>query len=145
MRPSSASVPSTRSRKSRIQSGIRSVAMSATTMSADGTRLRGEGHPAVLDGDETVPGQGRDRLGVVRLAAGGDEAQCGRPALPERALERALLPQRLVAAAAARARPGKRADAAARDPGEADGRPEIHERLCGRARERRAGSLLDPP
>src|SRR4051795_12323895 len=101
MRPSSASVPSTRSRKSRIQSGIRSVAMSATTMSADGTPLGRQGHAAVLDRDEAVPGQCGDGLRIVRLLPRGHEPQGGGPALPEGALERPLLAQRLVAAAAA--------------------------------------------
>src|SRR4051812_8604421 len=115
MRPSSARVPSSRSRKSRIQTGISSVTMSATSIGTDGTRLNGQGHQIVLNADEPVPGERCDRLGVGGLLAGGNGAQCGRPALAEGALERPLLAQRLVAAAPARTGLGERAHPATRD------------------------------
>src|SRR3954452_17438666 len=139
MRPRSASVPSSRRRKSRIQSGISSVAMSATSIATDGTgwkrrrqsrrrpagrrpaaALAGQGHQIALDPDEPVAGERRNGLGVGGLLAGRDGAQGGGPALAEGALERPLLAQRLVAAAPARARARKRADAAAGDAREAD-------------------------
>src|SRR5215831_6120805 len=67
-----------------------------------------------------------------------------RPALAERALERRLLAQRLVGSAARGAVLGERADAATRDPREADGRAEIHQRLGVVGRERVPRSLLYP-
>src|SRR5207245_7228128 len=51
------------------------------------------------------------------------------PPLPERALERPLLAQRLVALATGRTALSERADVAARNASEADIRAEIHQRL----------------
>src|SRR5207302_7644563 len=67
------------------------------------------------------------------------------PALPERALERALLPAGLESAPARWARAGERAKATAGDACEADRPAEIHERLGGRRREAVPRALRDPP
>src|SRR5207245_6592010 len=79
----------------------------------------------------------------ARLPARRNGSERGRAALPERALERAVLPQRLVAGAARGAGVRERADAAAWDPSQADGGAEVEQRLRAGGIEGLAGALLD--
>src|SRR5215211_9254922 len=107
----------------------------------------GKGYHAVGAPDEAVPLQGSDDGGVQLLRAAGslgDEAEHHRAALPERPFEPGLLPGRLVTASTARTAGGERAEGTARDPSEADGRAEVHERLCASMREGRARPVPDP-
>src|SRR5581483_9097934 len=78
-----------------------------------------------------------------RLFTGEDGAQRAGSPLPERALERPLLAQGLVPAAAGRALLRERADAAAWNSREAHGGAEVHQRLRGGRREDRARPLAD--
>src|SRR5262249_34022855 len=108
--------------------------------------LSREPDDAVPDLDQAVTSERVDRLGVElrkRLLGGGNEAQRSRSPLPEGAFEPRLLPQWLVAPAARGAAWGQRADRAARDARQADGRSEIHQRLAGGRGELVPCALLD--
>src|SRR5262245_38711251 len=73
--------------------------------------------------DEAVACESVDRFRIeilTRRRRGRDEAERLGAPLPERALERPLLPRRLVACADRRAGLGKGTDPAPRDPGQAD-------------------------
>src|SRR5262249_5018732 len=108
--------------------------------------LSWEPDDAVLHLDETVTGERVDRLCVElrqRLFRRCDEAQRAGAPLAERAFEPRLLPQRLRAAPARRTASGERTDPAARDAREADGRPEIHQRLAGGGGEVMSRALLN--
>src|SRR5205823_10903592 len=115
-----ANVPSRTSRPSRIQRGIRSVAIDPSIVPMVLGRQR---DGAAGDQHEPVAGERRDRLGVElgeRPLRRGDEPERGGAPLPEGALERPLLAERLEPAAARGAELGERAALATRDTSEAD-------------------------
>src|SRR5207247_1152563 len=96
------------------------------------------------DLDEAVGGERGHRSLVQpreRPRRRGHELERPRPALPERALERALLSKRLVATTARGAGLCERADPAAGDAGEADLAAEVEERLRALVVEGEAGPL----
>src|SRR4051794_8751242 len=106
----------------------------------------GQRDKCAVDDDEAVARERLDRLAVQLVQPpplGGHEPQRPRTPLPERPLERPLLPRGLEAAAARRAAGGERAGAAARDARQADGRPEVEERLRGTVVELAARPLDD--
>src|SRR2546423_14105707 len=95
--------------------------------------------------DEAVTGQGFHRLPIEipqRLLRFRNESQRLRAAVPERAFVPGLLAKRLVSPPARGTTCRERTDAAARNAGQADGRPEIHERLCGGRREAMSRAFL---
>jgi len=107
---------------------------------------RGDEHPVALDDDQTVAGERPDDGWVEVLDALGsveDEAENRRPPLAERAGEWRLPARGLVACAARRARLGQGTCFATRDPRQADGCAEIHQRLSRAAREPPACAALD--
>jgi len=106
---------------------------SKRSTSREGDRLGGERDDALLNDDEAVALQGANGVVVESVEIAYrfcDEAKgCG-AALAERALERPLLAGRLLADTARRALGRQRAIVTAWDSGKADGRSEIHQRLC---------------
>ena len=107
-------------------------------------RSAGQAHDLAVDLDEPVAPERRYRLEVEvgeGLRAAGQRAERDGPPLAERALERALPPLWLEAAAAGRAASGEWAGGAAGDPGQADRGAQIHERRRRVRRERRAGAV----
>ena len=100
---------------------------------ADGVSATSAARRDAVDADdEAVPRQRLEGLPVGQACAGRARPERGRAPLAERALEPRLPPQRLVAPPARRAARRERAHPAARHPREADGRPEVEERLRAR-------------
>ena len=111
-----------------------------------GPRIRrvGQADQAAPDLNETVCGQRLERLEVEAASPPGplgDEGQRPGAALPERAFEGSLLSQRLVAPASGRTFLGERARVTARDPRQANGRSEVHQRMSRGGPELAAGPL----
>ena len=100
---------------------------------------------AALAAGPSLPPSAETTGGGCGARPRGDLTQDARAALAEGALERPLAPQRLVAPPPRRARGGQRAGAAARDAGQAHGRPEIHQRLPAPWPEAMTGPLAHPP
>ena len=120
--------PPGRSPSRRCPVGLSTQDRTGLAAARRGRRRRSTRPSAASDGD---------RLGVARIAPVGDRAERPRAPLAERALERRLPAQRLVAPAAGRAVGRERARAAARHAREADRRSEVEERLRARGVEAR--------